>query len=200
MSTMVLMRAEPAAADQRVVLRGVSWIAYGRLLAMRGPGRAVRIAYLEGEVELMSPGERHESVATMIGRLLSAYAVECQVPLNGRRSTTFRKRARARGLESDESYVLGQARKSRPDLAIEVVVASGGVDKLAIYHGLGVPEVWIWRRGRLRVHVLDADGYRIQSTSALLPDLDLGLFASFVEREDQTRAVTEYIAALRAGR
>ena len=32
-----------------------------------------------------------------------------------------------------------------PDIAIEVVVTSGLVDKMAVYAGLGVPEVWLWR-------------------------------------------------------
>lgn len=32
-----------------------------------------------------------------------------------------------------------------PDIAIEVIVSVGLVDKMAVYAGLGVPEVWEWR-------------------------------------------------------
>ena len=202
MPTMPSTEIETAVAgDQRVLLYGVTWDDYSRLLAMRGRDNSVpRIAYLEGEVELMSPGARHESVGTMIARLLEAYGLERNVPLIGMGRTTQRKRLRARGLEPDESYVLGSEPKARPDLAIEVVITSGGIDKLAVYQGLGVPEVWVWRRGRLRVHVLRGKGYHAQATSALLPDLDLELLAAFVERPDQHEAILEYLGRLRGVR
>jgi Uma2 family endonuclease len=199
MSTMPSTEIEAAVAgDQRVLLYGVIWDDYLRLLAMRGPDvRIPRIAYLDGEVELMSPGERHETVGTMIGRLLEIYAYVRDVPLYGMGSTTFRKRAKARGAEPDESYVLGRKPKPRPDLAIEVVVTSGGIDKLAIYAGLGVPEVWLWRRGSLQVHVLRGNRHRPAAASALLPDLDVELLASFVGHSDQHQAVVDYARRLR---
>jgi Uma2 family endonuclease len=198
MSAMPSTEIDSATArDHRVRLHGVTWDDYQRLLAMRGPKKgALRIAYLEGEVELMSPGERHESVGRMISRLLAIYALARRVPLNERGSTTWRRRLRARGVEADESYVLGSARKTRPDLAIEVVITSPGIDKLAIYHGLGVPEVWIWRSGRVRVHVFRRTRYRVQAKSELLPDLDLDLLLSFIDRQDQTEATADYWRAL----
>ena len=46
------------------------------------------------------------------------------------------------GAEADECFIVGpDARKERPDLAIEVVVSHGGIDKLAIYARLGIREV-----------------------------------------------------------
>jgi Uma2 family endonuclease len=47
----------------------------------------------------------------------------------------------------------------RPDLAIEVIWTSGGLDKREIYRALGVREVWFWRKGRLTVHALRPAGY-----------------------------------------
>jgi hypothetical protein len=44
-----------------------------------------------------------------------------------------------RGVEPDECYVLGDvAEPARPDLAIEVVWSSGGINELEIYRKLGV--------------------------------------------------------------
>ena len=43
--------------------------------------------------------------------------------------------------EANESYELGQDRE-RPDLAIEVVITSGGIDDLEAYKRLQSPEVW----------------------------------------------------------
>ena len=58
-------------------------------------------------------------------------------------STTFRKQAKIGGVEPDESYCLG-IEKEVPDFAIEVVVTSGGIDKLEVYKRLGVTEVWFF--------------------------------------------------------
>ncbi len=43
--------------------------------------------------------------------------------------------------------------REAPDLAIEVIWTSGGIDKLESYRGLGVGEVWFWREGRMEVFV-----------------------------------------------
>jgi Uma2 family endonuclease len=50
--------------------------------------------------------------------------------------------------EVDKSYKLG-ANRTRPDLAIEVVVISGGINKLEVCKRLGIPEVWFWQDGTL---------------------------------------------------
>lgn len=41
--------------DKIIILRGATWADYQRLLEMRGDRSAPRIAYLEGELEIMSP-------------------------------------------------------------------------------------------------------------------------------------------------
>lgn len=184
--------------DQRVRLSGVPWQDYERLLEIRGERSVPRITYLQGELELMSPSERHEIVANMIGRLLEAYALERRLPLQAFGSTTWRKRAKQRGAEADKCYMLGLEPKRRPDLAIEVVVTSGGIDKLDVYAGLGVPEVWFWRRGgQFTIHVLRGARYATAARSALLPEIDLRLLARLVERHDQTRTVRLYLRLLR---
>ncbi|UBF28876.1 Uma2 family endonuclease [Kovacikia minuta CCNUW1] len=64
--------------------------------------------------------------------------------MHGYGATTFRREAKARGLEPDEC-LLSRDLKELPDFAIEVNLTSGGVDKLAVYHVLDVPEVLIWQ-------------------------------------------------------
>ena len=81
------------------------------------------------------------------------------------------------------------AETAAPDLAIEVVWASGGLDKLAIYAPLGVREVWTWKAGRLAVHVLRGGAYVTSTRSEVLPGIDLDLLVRFVDRADQTDAV-----------
>lgn len=189
---------DPSRIDQRVILHGQRFRDYEVLLALRGERSGVRIYFLEGAVELMSPSIDHEAIKKTLGRLVEAWAEERGLDLNGYGSWTLKSEPEARGAEPDECYVVGATRKDRPDLAIEVQWTRGGLDKLAIYQGLGVREVWIWRRaGVIDVHVLREGGYERLERSELLPALDLVQLASFVPAENQTQAVRAYRAALR---
>jgi Uma2 family endonuclease len=68
---------------------------------------------------------------------------------------TFRHEPKERGLEPGECYVVGKPQaEGFPELAIEVVVTSGWINKLEVYSGLGVREVWLWADGRILVYVL----------------------------------------------
>jgi len=87
-----------------------------------------------------------------------------------------------------------------PDLAIEVVNTSGGVDKLEIYRRLKVAEVWFWQKGRFWVHRLKERRYAQVDRSEVLPDLDLKELARVVTATDparQTEAVRAWREALR---
>jgi Uma2 family endonuclease len=97
--------------------------------------------------------------------------------------------------EPDESYNL-ETRKSFPDLVIEVVITSGGVDKLAVYQRLAVTEVWFWEDGVLAIFQWRGQHYEKINRSELLPDLSLDLFCRYVLYYDQYDAVTEFLAAI----
>lgn len=183
--------------DDIVVLAPATWADYQRLLEIRGDRAAPRFTYLEGRLELMSPSRSHESIKSMIGRLVEAWCFEFGVDITPYGSWTLEDKAAERGVEPDECYVLGDNLGSaRPDLAIEVVWTSGGLSKLDVYRKLGVREVWLWQRERLSVHVLRGASYETVPHSELLPALDLDLLLSFVETYPMTRAVREYRAVL----
>ena len=159
------------------------WRPGGRVLVPPGDVRAlrdaledsgVRMTYLEGRLELMSPSETREEETKIIARLLEAWADAHDVDLRGYRSTTYRRETERRGLEPDECYCVGKI-KEVPDLAIEVIVSHGGIDKLEVYRGLGVPEVWLWQDWKLTVHQLEGERYRPAARSRFLPELDLEL-------------------------
>jgi len=187
--------------DHRVLLHEVPWEQYEDLLRLRGERAVPRLTYLRGELEIMSPSRDHESIKKVWARLLEAYAEEAQIELVGCGSWTVKSRPEERGLEPDECYVLGvRPEATAPDLALEVIWTSGLLDKMEVYRGLHVREVWIWRDDRIEIDVLRADQYERQARSELLPALDLELLSGFLRREDQTTAVREYRAALRAAR
>jgi Uma2 family endonuclease len=200
---MVAQVAPPSAAldaveEKRFVLRNVPWHVYVSLHdSLELGGFGARMTYLEGALELMSPSEAHEDYKKLLARLLEAYAEEADIDLNGRGSTTFREEPKERGLEPDECYSVGPF-TGRPDLAIEVELSNPLVDKLAVYAGLGVREVWIWRKTGLVISALGRDGYASVARSGVLPELDVALLASFVKLgESQTKLVKAYRAALR---
>ena len=197
---MAAMAAAPAVGrteDQRVTLTDVSWADFELILRVRGDRAGVRMTYLNGVLELTSPSIDHEGIKTVIARLLETYALERDIPLNGFGSWTLKRAVRARGLEPDECYAVGAGRPSRPDLAIEVVWTSGGIDKLEVYRGLEVGEVWIWREGAIEVYVLSGERYERRARSALFPELDLAELARHVDPENQTEGIQRYRDLLR---
>jgi Uma2 family endonuclease len=193
--------SDVTAFDQRVLLRGVPWSQYEALLALRGESATPRISYLEGELELMTPSEGHESTKTVIGRLVEAYAEEIGVDLWSYGSWTLKSELKKRGAEPDECYVLRQPQtKGVPDLAIEVAWTRGGIDKLEIYRKLGVLEVWFWEKSGIEVFVLQAETYEPRSRSLVFPELDLGLGARLAAHPNHSQAVRELRAEVRKAR
>jgi Uma2 family endonuclease len=185
--------------DKIIVLRGATWADYQRLLEMRGDHSAPRIAYLEGELEIMSPSRPHESLKSKIGRLVEVWCLERGIEFSPYGSWTLEKKEVERGVEADECYVFGEvAEPERPDLAIEVVWTSGGLNKLEIYRKLGVREVWFWRRGRLTAYRLQAEAYEEISESLVLPGIDLAELSSYLDRPTASQAIREYRATLQS--
>jgi Uma2 family endonuclease len=192
MDSSVLIPSIQPLTDQRLVLEGVSWQQYETLLTTLGDDFSnLRLSYLEGTLEIMTSSPEHEELKTIIGMLLEAYFQETRTRFHGMGSATFRKAMKLRGLETDECYCLGQ-KKEFPDIAIEIVLSSGLVDKLEIYRGLGVTEVWEWQAGQLLIYCLRPTGYEQTARSELLPNLDLQLFASYVNPLEQFDAVLAY--------
>lgn len=192
-----LDRDDTPREDKIVVLRGATWADYQRILEMRGDHSAPRIAYLEGEIEIRSPSQPHESIKSILGCLVEVWCLEHAIEFSTYGSWTLEDKAVERGVEADECYVFGAPRGAlRPDLAIEVVWTSGGLNKLDIYRKLGVREVWFWRRGALTAHVLVGETYQQRSASEVLVGIDLDQLASFVDRPTTSQAIRDYRSAL----
>jgi Uma2 family endonuclease len=184
--------------EERFIISGVSWQQYEALLAQLEDKPWYRVTFLEGTLEIMSPSRRHELGKKNISRLLEAYLEETRTRFWGLGSTTFRKEEKKGGTEPDECYCIG-TEKEFPDLVIEVVLTSGGVDKLAVYKKLGVTEVWFWQNNQFSIHRLRRDEYEKISQSELLPELDLALLAEYVVQPDPLEAVLGFREKLREG-
>src|SRR5262245_13513212 len=192
-------RGEPAREDHFVHLGPATWADYERLLAIRGDHSAPRITYREGLLEILSPSRYHESRKSAAGRLVEVYCLENEIEFSTYGSWTLAEERVSRGAEPDECYVFGPVDDpERPELAIEVVWTSGGIDKLDVYRKLGVREVWyLERSGRFRVFVLRGERYKPVARSRALPGIDLDQLAQFIDRPTTSQAIREYRAALR---
>ena len=185
--------------DRIVVLDGAAWSDFQRLLEIKGERSVPRLAYLEGTIQLMTPSRSHESLKSLIGRLVEVYCLEGGLEFSTYGSWTLEKKEAERGLEPDECYVFGEVEEpERPDLAIEVVWTSGGIDKLEIYRKLGVAEVWFWEDGVLQAFRLEGERYTSIPQSGVVPGIDLEELVSFLDRPTTSRAIREYREALRA--
>jgi Uma2 family endonuclease len=114
-------------------------------------------------------------------------------------SWTLKGKKKDGAAEADECYIFGKTPRDRPQLAIEVEWTRGGIDKLQVYQKLNVEEVWIWRRGVIEVYILAGEEFERSPRSHVLPELDLVLLASMLDRDTLTDAVSDFRKALAAG-
>jgi Uma2 family endonuclease len=183
--------------EQRIVIGGVPWSTYVVLRdSIESPG--VRMTYLEGWLEIMSPSREHEVDKKQIARFIELFCLERDIPLFGYGSTTFRKEEKQRGLEPDECYSRGHDAEL-PEIALEVVKTHGSLDKLDVYRGLGIREVWVYEAGEFRILTLRRDHYEQIAASEVLPELDLARIASCVQQPDQHAALKAFRDELRRG-
>ena len=187
--------------DHRVIVSGIEWDHFESILDRHADRPGTRLAYLDGDLDLTSPSLNHERRKTLVGRLLEAYADELELDVDGYGSWTLKDREVAAALEPDECYAIGDTSPGgprRPDLAIDIDITSGGVDRMEIYRRLGVREVWRWRHGVIAVHVLGRKGYKLRTDSSVLPGFDTGALCTFLSREgSQTKIVRAWRAWLR---
>lgn len=179
--------------ENRIVLRGIPWEVY-EVLRDHEENNHVRMTYDRGTLEMMSPSDQHEWVKKLLGRMIESFTEELQVPMRSLSATTWRRHDIDKGLEADECYYIRShpkisgrkridlARDPPPDLALEVVVMHGDVDKMVIYAALGVAEVWQWHDDRLQGFSLRPDGqYAACDFSPNLPMLRISELEQFVD-------------------
>jgi Uma2 family endonuclease len=185
--------------EQRMLLHGVAFKEYVILRELLDrPG--LRMTYLKGALELMSPSPEHELWKTNIARLVELFAHVRGIDLYGYGSTTFRKEAKERGAEPDECYLVGKQLVEFPDIVLEVIHTSPLLDKLEVYAGFGVAEVWVFKDAAFTIYRLDPtrQGYVEIPRSELIPTLDFAMIARYAVRPDTPRALRELETELRA--
>ncbi len=178
-----------------------NWKQFKTIQAIIEEQPGVRISYLDGVIEIMTIGEGHETVKSLIALLLGLYFLQKQIEFIPVGSATRESEEKGVSFEPDESYYIGE-KKENPDLAIEVNITSGSPRKLEKYKRFKISEVWLWSNNQIAVYCLrnveDESNLRYEqvSGSELLPDLDLSLLVRCVLMSSKLEAMNEFMKAI----
>jgi Uma2 family endonuclease len=173
------MAIQTLARESHIVLQ-TDWQGYLKMLEVVGDSK-VRVTYDGGLLELMTTSRDHESVKSLLARLLEVLLEDRDTDFVTGGSPTFKRQALDKGLEPDDCYWIENYTEflrqppdaeelMSPDLALEVDVSRSVLNRLNIYAALRTREVWRWRKGHVQVYRLKPDNtYEVLSESPLVP-------------------------------
>lgn len=179
-------------------IHGIDWETY-RDISDELTGRHLRITYEDGRLDLMTISSKHGRLCRLLANLIRVLTDEMNLPLSCYGDMTCDKKKSLRGLEPDECFYIQNEPAVRlkddidltvdppPDLAVEIELSRARRDRLSVYAGVGVPEVWRYNGKRLTCHVLSKDGknYVESKVSRAIPKLQLADLLHFVELRTQ---------------
>ena len=166
-----------------ITIPNLSWLEFENILEELGQKRNLRLAYSQKCLEIMSPSPEHERAKILISDLVKIILRVKGKSWEALGSTTFKNKIMEAGIEPDECFylenyqaVIGKDRLDLdidppPDLAIESDITS--LTEISAYQGLGVPELWIYGKGKLTIYVLQEKEYQESSFSPNFPDLTI---------------------------
>jgi Uma2 family endonuclease len=189
----------PPRKESPLLFEGLTWREFKAVEQLLDrPG--YRLSFLDGILEIRRmPGEPHEIVKARIGALLELYLLMAGFDFTPTGSMTLESETGKVKPEADESYKLAPGRRL-PDLAIEVVFSSGGINQLEAYKRLKIKEVWFWEDGLLEVYHLRGEGntlyYEQVSSSEEVKGIDLDLLLRCINMVNHVDAVKTFQQAL----
>lgn len=196
-----------------VLLPNISWQTYQALLAEMGDRRAVRLNYDRGVVEIRMPSDLHEVINRLLARIVGVLAEELDLPLKEFGSVTLNRPDLNKGAEPDSSFYIQNSDRIRgtriditvdppPDLVIEIDITNSSIRSFAIYQQLGVPEIWRYANGTVKIYQLQNSKYQeceFSGIFAMLSGTVLDSFLQMLDTEDSTsivRAVRKWLKTI----
>lgn len=172
------VQANSPLAEGTVLFSGISWQTYKALMQDVGDGRAWRIAYERGVLEIRMPLQKHEVPKVLLANFVEALADELEIETMQLGALTLEREDLSRAIEPDTCFYIQQEALVRakedidlqtdppPDLAIESDHTNSSINKQGIYAALGVPELWRYRKRKLEIYQL-VDGQYVQVDRSL---------------------------------
>lgn len=196
------MASTVAPTSERLVLNGISWETYQRLLAEHEGRTSPRFTYDRGALEIMVISFEHEELNRLLHDLFTFIADEFGFDFVNAGSTTFQREDIGRGFEPDTCFYVSEAERVRgrkalelpedppPEVVIEVDISNSSIDKMAIYAAMGIPEVWRHDGKRLQFFRLDGEAYAQRAESEVLSPLTDDLASEWIQdSRSQSRSV-----------
>ncbi len=184
-------------AENYMVLHPISWETFIRLSEELSPNPSKRLAYNEEYLQIMSPLGEHENNNWFIARLIFTMAEEWDMNIKSFGSLTLKRDDIQKGIEPDACFYLKNELEVRnkenidlnkgdipPDLAVEIDITSGSLNKLPIYATLGVAEVWRYDGKMLQIYGLNLiqKNYEPINKSLAFPSLDITLIPQWLKQ------------------
>lgn len=182
---------------------------YEALLDRLGDRAALRVRFRDNHILLMAPLPEHGNQADSLSDLVKVLLRKTGQDWQGYGVMTLRKSG-IPGVEPDASFyiqnwqaVLGKPRLDLdidppPDLALETDLTS--ITRIEDYVPFAVPEVWIYKAGRLTLYRFVTGRYLEQEESPIFPGIPVGdLVPRYVKRAwtiGSSRALQEFEQAL----
>ncbi len=182
MSVTIPVDAIQLAPGSSVSIPNLSWQDFEMILTDLCEHRNTRLTYYRGTLEIMSPLALHERPHRIIADIVKAILDVQERDWEDFGSTTI-KRPEIAGVEPDTCLYIQNASQVQgctelnlaiyppPDLAIESDVTS--ITTLEAYEALEIPEVWVYRNGKLKIYLLQEEKYVQTTMSPTFPTLDI---------------------------
>ncbi len=188
--------------EKLITLTGIKWLTFKAIMSDVGDGRAWRIAYAEGVLEIRMPLTEHEEPVGMIEHFVGVVVDEMEIEMRQLGALTLEREDLTRAIEPDtccyiqnESVVRGKSinlpADPPPDLVVESDYTSSSLNKFSIYASLGVPEIWRYRNQCLVVYQLVEGNYEERENSLAFPFLPIAEIPGLIE---QSKAIGQRAA------
>jgi Uma2 family endonuclease len=141
----------------------------------------------------MSPLPEHEYFKDILSDAVKDLADELDLDYECYGSSTWKRERGLAGVEPDNCFYFQNERQIRgklkfdldvdppPDLALEVDLTTKPLNRFPIYARLGVPEIWCYDAGQLKLYHLADDTYQEVQQSSIFPALAIQELPSLIE-------------------
>jgi len=189
------------AATSNAVLSNISWQTYQAMLVDMGDRRSARLNYDQGVLEIRMPSDLHEAINRLLARIVGVFAEELDLPLKEFGSVTLNRHDIKKGAEPDSSFYIQNSDRIQgskidisvdppPDLVLEIDITNSSMRSFAVYQQLGIPEIWRYANGSVKIYQLQNKKYLECEFSAIFTMISGTVLDSFLQMLDTEDSIS----------